>query len=52
MNKIKIKMNQHMFTRGKSTNNNLQLLENKWNQRFVIEKIPNYDSYNDINFLS
>ena len=52
MNKIKIKMKQHMFARGKSTNNNFQLLENKWNQRFVIEKIPNYDSYNDINFLS
>ena len=41
-----------MLPRGKSTNNNFQLLENKWNQRFFLEKIPNYDSYKDINLLS
>ena len=52
MNKIK-KMKHHIITRGNSsTNSNFRRLENKWNERFFIEKIPNYDSFRDKNFLS
>ena len=32
--------------------NNFRRLENKWNERFFIEKIPNYDSLRDKNFLN
>ena len=40
-------------TRRYSSNiNNLKNLENKWNQRFFLDKIPQYDSYKDINYLS
>jgi len=52
MNKIK-KMKHHIITRGNSsTNSNFRRLENKWNERFFIEKIPNYDSFRDKNFLN
>lgn len=34
-----------------SNSNNFRRLENKWNERFFIEKIPNYDSLRDKNFL-
>ena len=52
MNKIK-KMKHHIITRGNSsTNSNFRRLENKWNERFFMEKIPNYDSFRDKNFLS
>ena len=42
-------MKQNIINRGKSTNNNLKLLEKKWNQRFTMEKIPNYDFFKDTN---
>ena len=52
MNKIK-KMKHQIITRGNSsTNSNFRRLENKWNERFFIEKIPNYDSFRDKNFLN
>ena len=35
-----------------SNSNNFRRLENKWNERFFIEKIPNYDSLRDKNFLN
>ena len=35
-----------------SNSNNFRRLENKWNERFFVEKIPNYDSFRDKNFLS
>ena len=35
-----------------SNSNNFRRLENKWNERFFIEKIPNYDSFRDKNFLN
>lgn len=35
-----------------SNSNNFRRLENKWNERFFIEKIPNYDSLRDENFLN
>ena len=35
-----------------SNSNNFRILENKWNERFFIEKIPNYDSLRDKNFLN
>jgi len=52
MNKIK-KMKHHVIMRGNSSSNsnNFRRLENKWNERFFIEKIPNYDSLRDKNFL-
>lgn len=51
MNNIKINMKN--IIRGHSSNsNNLKNLENRWNQRFFLDKIPQYDSYKDINFLS
>ena len=34
-----------------SNSNNFRRLENKWNERFFIEKIPNYDSLRDKNSL-
>ena len=53
MNKIK-KMKHHVIMRGNSSSNsnNFRRLENKWNERFFIEKIPNYDSLRDKNFLN
>ena len=30
----------------------LALREKNWNTRFVLGKIPNFDAYNDINYLS
>ena len=46
-------MKHHIITRGNSsTNSNFRRLENKWNERFFIEKIPNYDSFRDKNFLN
>lgn len=53
MNKIK-KMKHHVIMRGNSSSNsnNFRRLENKWNERFFIEKIPNYDSVRDKNFLN
>ena len=39
--------------RGNSlNNNNFRRLENNWNERFFIKKIPNYDSVRDSNVLS
>ena len=35
-----------------SNSNNFRRLENKWNERFFIEKIPNYESFRDRNFLN
>ena len=35
-----------------SNKNRLKKLEKDWNNRFYLEKIPNYDAYNDINYLS
>ena len=35
-----------------SNSNNFRRLENKWNERFFIEKIPDYDSLRDKNFLN
>lgn len=43
---------QKQIIRGQSTNSNLKILENNWNERFFLEKIPNYDSYKDTNILS
>ena len=41
-----------MITRGNSTNNNnFKILEKNWNERFYLEKIPNYDSLKDSNIL-
>ena len=53
MNKIK-KMKHHVIMRGNSSSNsnNFRRLENKWNERFFIEKIPDYDSLRDKNFLN
>ena len=53
MNKIK-KMKHHVIMRGNSSSNsnNFRRLENKWNERFFIEKIPNYDSLRDKNFFN
>ena len=53
MNKIK-KMKHHVIMRGNSSSNsnNFRRFENKWNERFFIEKIPNYDSLRDKNFLN
>ena len=31
---------------------NLFKREKNWNQRFVLEKIPKFDAYNDVNYLS
>ena len=28
------------------------LREKNWNQRFVLDKIPKFDAYNDVNYLS
>ena len=42
-------MKQNIINRGKSTNNNLKILEKKWNQRFTMEKIPKYDFFKDTN---
>ena len=27
-------------------------LENKWNERFILDKIPQYDAYKDLNYIS
>ena len=35
-----------------SNSNNFRRLENKWNERFFIGQIPNYDSFRDKNFLN
>jgi len=32
--------------------NNLSRREKNWNQRFILEKIPKFDAYNDVNYLS
>lgn len=32
--------------------NNLSKREKNWNQRFILEKIPKFDAYNDVNYLS
>ena len=42
-------MKQHIINRGKSTNNNLKLLEKNWNQRFTMEKTPKYELYKETN---
>ena len=31
---------------------NLFKREKNWNQRFVLDKIPKFDAYNDVNYLS
>ena len=31
---------------------NLYKREKNWNQRFVLDKIPKFDAYNDINYVS
>ena len=33
-------------------NNKHRIMEKKWNERFILEKIPQYDAYKDINYLS
>ena len=33
-------------------NNKYKIREQKWNERFILEKIPQYDAYKDINYLS
>ena len=30
---------------------NLYKREKNWNQRFVLDKIPKFDAYNDVNYL-
>ena len=47
-------MKHHVIMRGNSSSNsnNFRRLENKWNERFFIEKIPNYDSFRDKKFLN
>ena len=32
--------------------NSLSKREKNWNQRFILEKIPKFDAYNDVNYLS
>ena len=32
--------------------NSLSKKEKNWNQRFILEKIPKFDAYNDVNYLS
>ena len=33
-------------------NSKIKMMEKNWNERFILEKIPNYDAYKDINYLS
>ena len=33
-------------------NGKFKILEKKWNERFILDKIPQYDAYKDINYLS
>ena len=42
-------MKQNIINRGKSTNNNLKLLERKWNQRLTKDKTSRYDSCKNAN---
>jgi hypothetical protein len=32
--------------------NKLKMLEKNWDERFFLEKIPQYNAYKDINYLS
>ena len=32
--------------------NKFKIMENNWDERFILEKIPQYDAYKDINYLS
>ena len=32
--------------------NKYKIMENNWDERFILEKIPQYDAYKDINYLS
>ena len=45
-------MKQNKKERGKSSGSNKTNLENKWNQRFYLDKMPKYDSHKDVHFLS
>ena len=36
----------------KNVNNKYRTQEKNWNERFILEKIPQYDAYQDINYLS
>ena len=36
----------------KNVNNKFRTQEKNWNERFILEKIPQYDAYQDINYLS
>ena len=33
-------------------NSKYKIMEKKWNERFILEKIPQYDAYKDVNYLS
>ena len=41
-----------MFGRQYETDKNIYKREKNWNQRFVLEKIPKFDAYKDINYVS
>ena len=44
-------MKSDLIKRHKATNKH-RTMEKKWNERFILEKIPQYDAYKDINYLS
>ena len=44
-------MKSDVEKKGK-VNNKIKIMEKNWNERFILEKIPHYDAYKDINYLS
>ena len=40
------------ISKRKKINSKYKVMEKNWNERFILEKIPQYDAYKDVNYLS
>ena len=38
--------------KSKQIKNKYKIMEKNWDKRFILEKIPKYDAYKDLNYLS